>query len=161
MEYGWFKGALATLNNLGYISYGELVPLRQPWRASIVCATWGGTMWKFFRAWCLCRFTGGLPLVLWELGDVPGVLPACPGCGRDMVGLKHIVEDCSMTARHRASVLGGMDRDILLWALSGDADVARLKIRVRFVGACLASLAHALGTDYREGRKRKYGVASI
>ena len=65
LEEEWFRVQLSKLNNDGLVPYAELVPLRQPCPAVVRWAPWGKTMWRFHKAWCLARVTGGIPLVIW------------------------------------------------------------------------------------------------
>ena len=143
-ELRWFNEALAALNNEGYINYAELVPVRKLWKPSMKWAGWGHCMWRFFRAWCVCRITGGVPLAVWGAGRVVMFLPICPGCGATLVGLKHILQDCNELARHRDGLpLAARGRETM-WALAGDAHVETLRHKVRYVGVCMAQLTQRL-----------------
>ena len=116
---------------------------------------------KFFEAWCICRLSEGLPLVLWGVGGVPGFLPRCPCCQGSLVGLVHILSHCPRTAEFREDLPAEARPNLVRWAFGGEAEVGRLRAKIRFVGLCLATVAGAMQEEFDKGRKRSWGVASI
>ena len=143
-EIAWFQAAVGELNNQGVVNYAELVPLRQPWKPSLKWAPWGPCMWRFFRAWCVCRAWGSMPLAVWGCGRVVEILAKCWLCGETLVGLRHLLQDCRSTAVHRSRLPPAAKGGVMQWALEETADVEELRTRVRFVGLCLADLAYGL-----------------
>ena len=75
LEQQWFQTQIALLNDEGLIPYAELLPMREPFRAGIVWAPWGKTMWRFYRAWTVARITGTIPATVWSR-----FLPEAHGC---------------------------------------------------------------------------------
>jgi hypothetical protein len=141
-EIKWFQEKLAGLNDEGLIHYAELVPLRTPWRASMRWAAWGPCLWRFFKAWCVARAVGGVPLAVWGRGGVPKVMARCPACGSVLVGLRHMIEECPATATYRRCLPEDARPVTLRWALMGCADVNVLRLKIRFFGLSVARLVH-------------------
>ena len=101
-------------------------------------------MWRFFRAWCVCRISRRLPLAVWGVGGIVETLACCPGCGERWVGLRHVLEDCTDTERQREGLprkTKGAEEE---WSLQSERDLTALRQKVRFVGACVAQLVHKI-----------------
>ena len=106
--------------------------------------TLGSLHVALFRAWCVCRISGGLPLAVWGAGGVVELLARCPGCGMTLVGARHVLQECPDIEAHRRGLPLGARGVEALWALTGDAEPEALRKKVRFVGACMAQLVHRL-----------------
>jgi hypothetical protein len=150
-EIAWFQEKLADLNKEGIVNYAEIVPLRTPWRASLKWASWGPCMWRFFKAWCVARATGGVPLEVWGHGGVPKVMAKCPACKGVLVGLRHVIQGCPSTEVYRRSLPDEVGAGTLQWALVGCGDVDILRQRVRFFGLCVAKMVHEAAMVGRGG----------
>ena len=134
-EIAWFSKALAELNILGFVNYAELVPLRQPWKPSMQWAPWGPCLWRFFRAWSVCRITGGVPLAVWGVGGVELLIAKRPLCGGMLVGLRHILQDCLQVASDKFK-LPLEARDVEAeWVLTGVGDVGLLRKKCAMRGS--------------------------
>ena len=144
MEDQWFLEQLAKLNHEGLIPYGELVPIRGVADPVVSWAPWGATMWRFHRAWCIVRVTGGFPMVLWGRQGVRSRLDACPLCGLDSIGVTHALVACPMLLAYRAAVRMPRHQvgpvDWLRWSLEYTVDSQELQEKIRYVGSCLCAV---------------------
>ena len=135
---------IAALNRGGLIAYADLLPLRQPFRPGVRWAPWGKTVWRFFRAWCAARVSGGaIPLAIWGGREMPLQLAACALCGTRAVDLRHILETRPGTSSYTARLPAPARTNVLHWTLAGSEDEAALKPRVLHLGLCVSALAAA------------------
>jgi hypothetical protein len=101
-------------------------------------------MWKFFRAWSVARITGSLPLAVWGYRGLPRLLPYCPCCAAIMIGLAHVLAECPATDCCRRLLPALANGSWVDWCLRGSADVPTLRLQVKLLGLCMATMAHAL-----------------
>ena len=132
---------LSKLNNEGLVPYVDLVPLRQPCPAMVRWAPWGKTMWRYHKAWCLARVTGGIPLVIWGGSEIPVTLDCCCLCGAVEVGLAHVLAECPQLLAQRANLESGAADLLPQWALTHSDDIGALAPRVRYFGVCVGAIA--------------------
>ena len=140
------------------VDYAELVPLRQPWPFDMRTAPWGRGRWKQFRAWCLARASGGLPLVVWGAGGIPTMLPACPFCGV-AADLRHVLRECRGTVALRSALPGCAAHDAAAWAMRRVGVQAGLEVRVQYFGRCMARLIAAMRRPCEEVEVRTASAA--
>ncbi len=154
-ERQWFCQQLARLNEDGAIPYAELLPLWQPFRASLRWAPWGKTQWRFFRAWCVARITTRVPLAVWGHGGLPLELNPCPLCSARSADLAHLVGECASTTKYREEGSWASSSEVLKWCLEGAGDMADLRARVRLLGlsvsAAVAAMSSRTPTDQESG----------
>ena len=139
VEERWFREQLAGLNDEGLVPYAELVPLRSPWPAAYRWAPLGKTMWRYHRAWCVARISGGFPLSAWGRCGIPVVLAYCGLCGMPNIGLMHVLVDCPCLLAQRASLQPGVVDLLPRWALESGSNIDELGHRVRFFGVCVGA----------------------
>ena len=139
-ESEWFYEQLAKLNNDGLIPYIDLLPLRRPWSLAVRWAPWGSTMWRFYRAWCISRVTGSVPMMVWGRGEAAVELESCSLCGLRGVGLWHILVECRELLSHRVDLPHGARAGLPAWALESCESVPELELRVRYTGLCLCAV---------------------
>jgi hypothetical protein len=150
-EREWYHRAVAELRARPNHPYAAV--MRPPedgpppeWGIGAGWAPWGATDWRYFRAWMLARITHAIPLVVWDAGDLPVSLPVCPCCEGKEVRLAHLIENCPGTVEARSE---GSPRT-LMEALAGDADVGRLRQKVRMVGRTVALVVVGLAARRRQ-----------
>jgi hypothetical protein len=141
-EAAWFIAQLSRLNEEGVVDYAEIVPLRQPWPVEMRVVQWGRGRWRQFRAWCLARSSGALPLVVWGAGDLPRMLPVCPFCGA-VADLRHILNVRQGTADLREDLRGSAFRDPATWAMRRVGVAAGMEARVQYFGRCMVRIIAA------------------
>ena len=78
------------------------------------------------------RLTGGIPLTVWDAGEVMAFLPRCPLCGHASAGVVHIALECGGVedVRAEARATAGAQELTEEWLLQGGAaDAVRIKVR--------------------------------
>ena len=144
-EDEWFLEQVSKLNSSALIPYSELLPLRAAFPNRQRWAPWGRTMRRFYRAWCIARMTGGLPMVAWEgrNGGIPLMLEPCPLCGAASVDLVHLVAVCTGTAAYATCIPIGSGVRKLRWLLEIPDSMEVFRVKVRCLGLALSALAAA------------------
>jgi hypothetical protein len=137
----WFAKSIAELNEAGLIPYAELVPFSRPIASELRWASWGKTMWRFYRAWCVARASQGFPWAVWgvHMQTVPMVIEICPLCGVFQADLCHILEVCSGTVILRNQLGQYPAHSFYKWVLTDEACLDVVKMKVRYVGLCLVA----------------------
>ena len=145
MEDDWFREQLASLGAEQVVPLTVLLPIWQPTPPSIRWARWGKTMWRFYRARCVARVSGGIPLVVWGFKEAPTTLKTCPFCGCSDVGLWHFLQVCAGTSQYRCEMgTSNSNGDWYSWALQDSAVEPDMKARVKYFGLCSCTVAHAV-----------------
>ena len=130
LDRQWFDSQLNALHSQTTIPYQMLVPSFVAFPTGLLWAPWGPTTLRFFKAWCVCRVTGCIPLCLWECGGLVLDLEVCPLCAMRGADLLHIVTACPGTYQFLHQAPQGSAHGILQWVLvgSGDADLLHTKV---------------------------------
>jgi hypothetical protein len=142
VEVTWFMQQLSRLNEEGTVNYSELVPMRQPWARDLRLAMWGRGRWRQFRAWCLARASGKIPLVVWGAGGLLVALPACPFCNCT-ANLEHFIRYCPGMEDLRSTLPNSAAVDQAAWTMRGVSVAAGLELRIQYFGRCMARLIAA------------------
>ena len=153
IEQQWFTEQLAGLQCEAVVPYQLLAPATYAYPLGLLWAAWGPTTWRFFRAWCVARATGRIPLGLWDCGQLVRVLDVCPLCGMPDVGLLHIVAICAHTGQLRQFAPVGSPYDILFWVLAGSGDTRQLHSMVSQLGLSVAAVVRGIlrPVDFPQG----------
>ncbi len=108
-------------------------------------ARWGRVMWRFFRAWGLASITGKIPVVVWDGASLVALMAECPLCGGRGVGLRHILGECKTNEDLRQGLPEVRGVEFLRWVLvGGTSDMGILTKKTKYVGLCVARLAHCM-----------------
>ena len=65
-------------------------------------------------------------------------------CRATLAGLTHVLHDCPGLSAHREQARGHARNGLVELDLYGEAKVDALKVKVRFVGVCMAKVVHGL-----------------
>ena len=145
MEEDWFREQLVLLGSEGVVPLQLILPTRQPTFSTIWWAPWGKTMWRLFRARSVARITAGIPLVVWGFRATPPMMKFCPLCCHVNADMKHYLDDCQGTEKYRQQWgLESAGHSWHTWAMSDCWDKSEMKCKVRYLGLCISTLAHAL-----------------
>ena len=142
LDAQWFVKSIAALNEIGLIPYAELVPLTRRPASELRWATWGKTMWRFYRAWFVARASQGFPWPVWgaHMQVIPMVMDICPLCGGAGADLRHILEACSGTELLRNQLRPHPATSVFKWVLMDEASPDVVKVKVWYVGLCLVAV---------------------
>ena len=149
-EEVWFNVQLAGLNDGGLVPYACLVPLHQPFDLELRWASWGKTMWRFFKAWCVSRVTLCIPMVVWGRAcpggrsGLVGHLQRCSLCGVASAGLAHVLSTCPALQVHRLALPLDMLPVSVACMLSYEGDFFALEAKVKYFGLCVSAVVHGL-----------------
>ena len=108
--------------------------LRIPWRPALQWASWGPTMWRYFRKWSIARITMAFPIDERGSHEYPKLIHPCRLCSASYVNLYHLLSECTGTRVLREGLHGDDGSDYCAWSLCGHHDVEELYQRVRYFG---------------------------
>ena len=161
-ESEWFRSEIQKAVANGRLNHPELAPARSRWLPSLRWAEWGPTHWKYYRAWVLVRLTGGIPLTVWDAGEVMAFLPRCPLCGHASAGVIHLALECRGVedVRAEARATAGAQELTEEWLLQGGAADA-VRIKVRLLGRAVGRVVAERRRRWAEQKKESQQMASI
>ena len=107
----------------------------------MMCAPWPRTMWKFHKAWIVCKLTAAFPLKVWGLPSNLRVLERCPCCHHQPCSLHHLFLECPEMTRFRSDLQCDLN---LQQIFAVDQCLSKWASQIKFVGLTISLLVDTL-----------------